>query len=618
MPDTTPHAHAQSRETLESVVIRFAGDSGDGMQLTGTQFTETSALAGNDLATFPDYPAEIRAPAGTLPGVSGFQVHFSSNAVYTPGDAIDVLVAMNPAALKANIADVRRGGTLILDTAGFNTKNLEKAAYAADPRGDGSLDGYDVMEIDITDLTLKALEDLKMNQRNAVRSKNMFALGLVYWMFGRGVEHTDAWLDQKFGKKPDVLEANKRALHAGYNFGETTETFKHVYEVKPAQLAPGLYRNVSGNEALAFGLMAGCERADLELFYASYPITPASPILHYLAKQKALGVATFQAEDEIAAMSAAIGASYTGALGMTATSGPGMALKAEAISLAVILELPVIVVNVQRAGPSTGMPTKTEQADLLQAIYGRHGETPLPVLAARSPGDCFYAAIEAVRVAVEHMTPVILLSDGYIANGAEPWPVPRIADIPKITVRHPEPTDGFLPYARDERLARPWATPGMKGLEHRVGGLEKANLTGNVSYDPKNHELMSHLRRDKVRNVAESIPPTEIFGDDRGDLVVVGWGGTFGAIHEGVERMRKRGHAIGHVHLRWLNPLPKDLGEILARYQRVLVPELNLGQLSKIIRAEHLVDARPFTKIQGQPFWVSEIEDAIKAQLEAN
>jgi 2-oxoglutarate ferredoxin oxidoreductase subunit alpha len=616
MPDT--NALTVARETVDSVVIRFAGDSGDGMQLTGTQFTTTSALAGNDLATFPDYPAEIRAPAGTLPGVSGFQVHFSSQDVFTPGDVVDVLVAMNPAALKRNLGDVRKGGTVILDTAGFTKKNLDKAQYDLDPRKSGDLEGFDLIEVDITELTLKSVEDMKMNNREAVRSKNMFALGLVYWMFDRTIDHTLDFLTKKFKTKPVILEANLRALKAGYHYGETQQLFRHVYEVKAAEYAPGLYRNISGNEALAFGLCAAAELADIELFYASYPITPASPILHYLARQKALGVRTFQAEDEIAAMCAAIGASYAGALGVTATSGPGVALKAEAIGLGLIYELPAVIVNVQRAGPSTGMPTKTEQADLLQALYGRHGESPMPVIAAKSPGDCFFAAIEAARVALKFMTPVILLSDGYIANGAEPWPIPNVSDIPSFPVSFRTEPDGYQPYLRNENYARPWALPGTKGLEHRLGGLEKQEITGNVSYDPANHQRMSEIRRDKVLKVADDLPPTEIFGDPKGDLVVVGWGGTYGAIHQGVARARERGHEIGHVHLRWLSPLPNDLGDILRRYQRVLVPELNLGQLSKVLRAEYLVDARSYCKIQGQPFRVSEIEDAIRAQLEAN
>ena len=588
------------------------------MQLTGSQFTETSALAGNDLATFPDFPAEIRAPAGTLAGVSGFQLHFSSEHVFTPGDSVDVLVAMNPAALKANIGDVRRGGILILDTAGFNARNLEKAGYASDPRTDGTLAGHRIIEVDITDLTLKAIEDLRLPVRTASRSKNMFALGLVYWMFSRSLDHTLGWIGAKFAKKPDIKQANELALKAGYNYGLTHEIFAHVYEVKPAHLEPGLYRNISGNEALAYGLIAAAELSGLDLFYASYPITPASPILHYLASQKALGVRTFQAEDEIAAACSAVGAAYAGSLAVTATSGPGVALKGETIALATALELPMIIVNVQRAGPATGMPTKTEQADLLQALYGRHGESPVPVVAAQSPGDCFYAAIEAARIAVRQMTPVFLLTDGYIANGAEPWRIPKVADLPKIKVHfHTDPAT-FQAYARDEELSRPWALPGTPGLEHRVGGLEKAHLSGNISYDPENHERMSKLRLAKVQQVAKHYEPTSVFGDEKGGLLMVSWGGTFGAVREAVTRARKRGQRVSHVHLRNMSPLPNDLGEILRRYDRVLVAELNLGQLNKVLRSEYLVDAKSYAKIQGQPFKVVELEDAIRHQLEAN
>ncbi len=605
-------------ETLDSVVIRFAGDSGDGMQLTGTQFTETSALAGNDLATFPDYPAEIRAPAGTLAGVSGFQLHFSSEHVFTPGDSVDVLVAMNPAALRVNLEDVRKGGILVIDSAGFDARALDKAGYPSDPRTDGSLDGWRVIEVPITDLTLKAIEELRLPVRTAARSKNMFALGLVYFMFGRSLDHTLHWFEQKFAKKPDIKEANVLALKAGYNYGLTQELFAHVYEVRPAELEPGLYRNISGNEALAYGLIAAAELSGLELVCASYPITPATPILQYLASQKALGVRTFQAEDEIAAACAAVGAAYAGALSVTTTSGPGVALKGETIALAAALEVPMVIVNVQRAGPATGLPTKTEQADLLQAFYGRHGESPIPVIAARSPGDCFYAAIEATRCAIRHMTPVFLLTDGYVANGAEPWRIPKIADLPKIDVKFRTDPEGFQPYSRDDELARPWALPGTPGLEHRVGGLEKQHLTGNVSTDPKNHERMSKLRLEKVQRIARHYEPTEVFGDSSGSLVVVSWGGTFGAVREGVVRARRHGHRVGHVHLRNLCPLPQDLGEILRKFDKVVVPELNLGQLTKVLRSELLVDARSYGKIQGQPFKVAEIEDAIRAELEAN
>ncbi|MEM9192338.1 MAG: 2-oxoacid:acceptor oxidoreductase subunit alpha [Myxococcota bacterium] len=607
-----------SAETIDSAVVRFAGDSGDGMQLTGSQFTETAALAGNDLATFPDFPAEIRAPAGTRAGVSGFQVHFSSERVFTPGDSVDALVAMNPAALAKNLPDVRNGGIVLLDATGFNKKNLEKARLDADPRSDGSLEGYKVIEVDITTLTLKALEELRLPQKSATRCKNMFALGLMYWMYGRDLDHTEQWLETKFGKKaPELVDANVRALRTGYHYGETHELFAHVYQVEAADLEAGLYRNISGNEALAYGLVAAAELASVDLFYGSYPITPASPILHYLARHKALGVKTFQAEDEIAAVCAAIGASYGGCLGVTASSGPGIALKQEAIALAAIYELPMIIVNVQRAGPSTGMPTKTEQADLLQAVWGRHGESPIPVVAAKSPGDCFWAAIEAARIAYRHTTPVMLLSDGYIANGAEPWRVPTVSSIPKIEVSFATEPEGYQPYARNDELARPIALPGTPKLEHRIGGLEKEHLTGHISYDPENHQRMSQLRADKVERVAQSISPTEIFGDSEGELLVVGWGGTFGAIRKAVSTVRQNGHRIGQVHLTHLMPFPEDLGEILRRFEHVVVPELNMGQLVKMIRSRYLVDARPVTKIQGQPFKVNELVEAMMAELEA-
>ena len=605
-------------QTVESVVIRFAGDSGDGMQLTGTQFTETSALAGNDLATFPDFPAEIRAPAGSLAGVSGFQVHISSNEVFTPGDEPDVLIAMNPAALKANLKDLKKAGVLILDIDQFNDKNLTRVGYKANPIEDGTLNGYQVHKVDITGMTLKSIEELGLNQRTAVRCKNFFALGLVYWMYNRSLEHTLAWIDAKFPGKPEIADANRRALKAGFNYGETVEVFAHTYQVAQAAIEPGLYKNISGNEALALGLMAAAELSGLDLFLGSYPITPASDILHALSRNKHMGVRTFQAEDEIAAIAASVGAAYAGSLAITTTSGPGMLLKAEAMNLALMLELPLIIIDVQRGGPSTGLPTKTEQSDLLMAMYGRNGESPIPIVAARSPGDCFYAAIEAARIALESMTPVILLSDGYIANGAEPWKVPEMAKIPRIPVKfHTDPAT-FKPYSRSETLARPWAIPGTPGLEHRVGGLEKENVTGNVSYSPENHELMSRLRAEKVAKVADRYGRTEIFGDEAGDLLVIGWGGTTGAIRAGVKAMRERGHKIGHVQLRNLNPFPHDLEGILKRYKRVLVPELNLGQLSQLIRARYLIDARPYTRIQGKPFKETEISEAIKAQLEAN
>jgi 2-oxoglutarate ferredoxin oxidoreductase subunit alpha len=605
-------------QTVESVVIRFAGDSGDGMQLTGTQFTETSALAGNDLATFPDFPAEIRAPAGSLAGVSGFQVHISSSEVFTPGDEPDVLIAMNPAALKANLRDLKRAGVLILDIDQFTDKNLTRVGYSANPVEDGTLTGYQVHKVDITGMTLRSIEELGLNQRIAVRCKNFFALGLVYWMYNRSLEHTLAWIDAKFPGKPEIADANRRALKAGYHYGETVEVFAHTYEVAQAAIEPGLYRNISGNEALALGLMAAAELSGLDLFLGSYPITPASDVLHALSSHKHMGVRTFQAEDEIAAASAAVGAAFAGSLAITTTSGPGMLLKAESVNLALMYELPLIIIDIQRGGPSTGLPTKTEQSDLLMAMYGRNGESPIPIVAARSPGDCFFAAIDAARIALESMTPVILLSDGYIANGAEPWRVPEMSKIAPITVKfHTDPAT-FKPYSRNEMLGRPWAIPGTPGLEHRIGGLEKENVTGNVSYTAENHELMSRLRAEKVQKVADRYGRTEIFGDEAGDLLVIGWGGTFGAIRAGVTGMRARGHKIGHIQLRNLNPFPHDLEGILKRYKRVLVPELNLGQLSQLLRARYLVDARPYTKIQGKPFKESEIHDAIAAQLEAN
>jgi 2-oxoglutarate ferredoxin oxidoreductase subunit alpha len=604
-------------ETVSTVAIRFAGDSGDGMQVTGSQFTDTTALAGNDLATFPDFPAEIRAPAGTLAGVSGFQINFSSDAVYTPGDAPDVLVAMNPAALKTNLKDLKPGGMLILNTEQFTAKNFERVGYTSNPLEDGTLANYRVFKADITGMTLKSIEDLKLTNRNAVRCKNFFALGLVYWLYNRDTSHTIEWIRQRFGETPNGI-ANLRAMKAGYNFGETAELFDHSYEVRQAKIAPGRYRNISGNEALGLGFLAAAELSGLELFLGSYPITPASDVLHFLAGQKGLGVRTFQAEDEIAAVCSAIGASYAGALALTTTSGPGLALKQEAIGLAIVLELPLVIVDIQRAGPSTGMPTKTEQADLLQVMYGRNGESPLPVVAARSPGDAFYAAIEACRIALRHMTPVILLSDGYIANSAEPWRVPVMSDIPRIPVEFRTDREGFQPYLRDDKLVRPWAIPGVPGLEHRIGGLEKENITGNISYDAHNHELMCRIRAERVEKIADDLPETEVHGDASGELLVVGWGGTQGAIRAGVERMRERGHRIGHVQLRHLNPFPRDFGDILRRYQRVLVPELNLGQLVKLIRTRYLIDAKSYPKIQGQPFKEAEIVEALRAQLESH
>jgi len=528
------------------------------------------------------------------------------------------LIAMNPAALKANLRDLKKNGVLILDIDQFTEKNLTRVGYKANPADDGSLNGYHVHKVDITGITLKAIEGSGLSQRAAVRSKNFFALGLVYWMYSRTLDHTLAWIDAKFKGKEDVAEANRRALKAGYHYGETVEVFAHTYEVSQADIEPGIYKNMSGNEALALGLMAAAELSGLDAFLGSYPITPASDILHALSKHKHMGVRTFQAEDEIAAVAASIGAAFAGSLAITTTSGPGMLLKAEAINLALMMELPLVIIDVQRGGPSTGLPTKTEQSDLLMAMYGRNGESPIPIIAPRSPGDCFYAAIEAARIAVESMTPVILLSDGYIANGAEPWKVPDMSKIAPITVKfHTDPAT-YKPYGRDDKFARPWAIPGTPGLEHRIGGLEKENVSGTVSYTAENHELMSRVRAEKVQKVAERYPRTEIFGDEAGELLVIGWGGTFGAIRAGVKGMRQQGHKIGQVHLRNLNPLPNDLGDILRRYKRVLVPELNLGQLSLLLRAKYLVDARPYTKIQGKPFKESEILQAIAAQLETN
>lgn len=604
-------------ETVSTVAIRFAGDSGDGMQLTGTQFTDTTALAGNDLATFPDFPAEIRAPAGTMAGVSGFQINFSSEQVFTPGDSPDVLVAMNPAALKTNLKDLRKGGMLILDSAEFNKRNLERVGYAQSPLEDGSLANYQVFQADITNMTLRAIEELKLNQRIAVRCKNFFALGLIYWMYGRDMSHTVRWIEKKFGGST-IGDANLRAMRAGFHFGETAELFDKSYEVKQAKIAPGRYRNISGNEALGLGLIAAAELSGLELFLGSYPITPASDVLHFLARYKHMGVRTFQAEDEIAAVCSVIGAAYSGALAITTTSGPGLALKSEGIGLAAMLELPMVICDIQRAGPSTGMPTKTEQADLLQVMYGRNGECPIAVVAARSPGDCFSTAIEACRIAIRHMMPVVLLSDGFIANSAEPWRVPEMAQLSPIEVKFHTATEGFAPYLRDERLARPWAVPGVPGLEHRVGGIEKQDITGHISYDGANHEHMSRLRHERIRKIADDLPATEVFGDRAGDLLVLGWGGTFGAIRAAVVSMRERGHRIGHVHVRHINPFPNDLGDILRAYDRVLVPEMNLGQLVRLVRDRYLVDARSYPKIQGQPFKESEIVEAIKAQLESH
>ncbi|MFZ5476952.1 MAG: 2-oxoacid:acceptor oxidoreductase subunit alpha [Myxococcota bacterium] len=596
-----------SVETREDVVIRFAGDSGDGIQLLGSQFTSTTARLGNDLATFPDYPAEIRAPAGTPAGVSGFQLQFSARDIATPGDAPDALVAMNPAALKVNLGDLRRGGLVIVNAEKFVPRELEKAGYAASPLEDDTLTDYQVIRVDMGRLTKEAVDGLGLAGKEVERCRNFFALGITYWLYSRSLEATRAWIEHKF--EAPWREANLRALEAGYNYAENTEAFTSRYEIPPARLAPGRYRNLMGNHATALGLVAAAQKAGLPLFCGSYPITPATDILHHLAGYKAWGVMTFQAEDEIAAMGATIGAAYAGVLGVTTTSGPGMALKTEALGLAVMTELPLVIVNVQRGGPSTGLPTKTEQSDLLQALVGRNGEAPLPVLAAASPADCFRMAVEAVRVAVAYMTPVVLLTDGYLANGSEPWKVQKLADLPDLPVRFRTDPAGFQPYGRDpDTLARPWVRPGTPGLEHRIGGLEKADGTGNVSYDPANHDRMVRLRASKVAGVA--VPDQEVFGDPDG-LLVVGWGSTYGAIRTAVDQARARGHRVGHAHVRYLNPLPRNLADVLARYDRVLVPEMNLGQLSLWLRAKTGITPVPLTKVQGRMFKVQEIVDAI-------
>ncbi len=600
------------------VVIRFAGDSGDGMQVTGSQFTAESALAGNDIATLPDFPAEIRAPAGTIAGVSGFQVNFSSHDIFTPGDEPDVLVAMNPAALKANIGDLAPNGVLIVDKETFTEANLKRAGYDSNPLTDGSLAKYQVFAIEVGKLTTLALRDLGLNNRTVSRCRNFFVLGLVSWLYQRPTERTVEWIKNRFRKVPSVMEANLRAFRAGYNFGETTELFASAYKVPPAKIAPGLYRSITGNSATALGFVAAAVKSGRPLFLGSYPITPASDILHELAAYKNFPIYTFQAEDEIAGVCAAIGAAFGGAIGVSTTSGPGMDLKAEAIGLAVKVELPVVITDIQRAGPSTGMPTKPEQADLLMAMFGRHGESPLPIIAAATPADCFYCAYEAVRIAIKYMTPVILLSDGHLANGAEPWLVPDVSELPPIEVNFRTDPNGFMPYARDEvTLARPWAIPGTPGLEHRIGGLSGEHLTGNVSYSPSNNEMMVRLRARKIAGIAREIPPTEVYGDPAGgELLILAWGSTYGTVREAVDHLRSKGKSVSHVHLRFLNPLPSDLGEILRRFKKVMVAEMNMGQLLKLVRAEYLVDAFGCNKIQGRPFKVSEIVNRAMRALE--
>ena len=620
----SPPESAKSIEHLEAATVRLAGDSGDGMQITGNQLTNTSALAGNDVATFPDFPAEIRAPKGTRAGVSGFQVHFASEDIFTPGDQLDTLIAMNPAALVTNLTDLKPGGILIVNEDSFDERDLKLANVEENPLENDSLESYRLFRVPMTKLTRKAVEMVEtadgkgLSQKIADRCKNFLAMGLVYWLYGRDLDPTLRFIEEKFGKRPEIVEANEKALRAGWNYGETTEAFISSYKVDRASLPAGTYRNVMGNQALAWGLITASQMSGTELFYGTYPITPASDILHELSKFKEFGVRTFQAEDEIAAVCSTIGAAFGGAMAVTASSGPGIALKGEAMGLGMILELPMIIINVQRGGPSTGLPTKTEQSDLLQVMYGRNGESPLPVIAACSPSDCFEVAQEAWRIATRFMLPVILLSDGYIANGAEPWRIPDIEDLPKIAVEHPQASDDgavFQPYARDERLSRPWAVPGTPGLEHRLGGLEKQDISGNVSYDSDNHQHMTNVRRQKVQNIAAEIPEQMVTGNESGDLLVVSWGGTFGACTTAVDQCRRDGLSVSHAHLRYLNPFPRNLGEVLSRYQRVLVPELNMGQLRSILRSTYLVDAVGLNKVQGKPFAVSEIVAKIKELL---
>jgi 2-oxoglutarate ferredoxin oxidoreductase subunit alpha len=610
---------AKAVEQRDSVVIRFAGDSGDGMQLTGGQFTSETAMLGNDLSTLPDFPAEIRAPAGSLPGVSGFQLHFADHDILTPGDRPDVLVAMNPAALKTNLNDLVKGGTLIVNKDAFTDRNLEKAGYAANPLEDGSLGEFQVHDVGLTSMTLEALKEIDVTKREAERAKNMFALGLMSWLFNRPTEGTLAFLERKFAKAPNIRDANVKAFHAGYAFGETTETFVVSYEVKPATLKPGTYRNITGNQALAYGLIAASKLSGLPLFLGAYPITPASAVLEALARHKNFGIRTFQAEDEIAAVGAAVGAAFGGALGVCTSAGPGIVLKQETIGLAITLELPLLILDVQRAGPSTGMPTKPEQADLLMVLYGRNSESPVPVVAAATPGQCFEAAIEAARIALKYRTPVFLLSDAYLANGSEPWLLPDLAELPDISVpfaTEPNFEDVFMPYLRDpSTLARPWAVPGTPGLQHRIGGLEKADVTGNVSYDPDNHDLMVRLRDRKVAGIAADIPELEVDDPDGAKLLVLSWGGTYGPAAAGVRRIRKDGGAVAHAHLKYLNPFPRNTGDVLKRYDRVLVPEINLGQLLQLVRAHFLVDAVGYNRVRGLPLRASEVADAIRTML---
>ncbi|MFQ5669895.1 MAG: 2-oxoacid:acceptor oxidoreductase subunit alpha [Acidobacteriota bacterium] len=602
---------------LKDVVIRFAGDSGDGIQLTGNQFTSTAAVLGNDVSTLPDFPAEIRAPAGTLPGVSGFQLHFSSGEIFTPGDRPDVLVAMNPAALKVNVEDLTPGGILVVNVDTFTERDLAKAGYETNPLEDGSLAAYRVFPVELTRLTRAALQETHIGNRAVDRCKNFFALGMMYYLYQQPTKVTDRWLEQKFAGKADLIQANKLALRAGFAYCEASEFFQETYRVPPARLSPGRYRNISGNEALALGMVAAAQQAGRPLFLGSYPITPASDILHELSRYKNYNVCTFQAEDEIAGIGAAIGASFGGAIGFTSTSGPGLCLKSESIGLASMVELPLVIADIQRGGPSTGLPTKTEQGDLLQAMFGRNSGAPLPILAPATPGECFMTAFDAVRIAIRYMTPVIILSDGYLANGAEPWRIPDPDDLPAIHVSFPSEQRGFLPYSRDERtLARPWAIPGTPGLEHRIGGLEKQDGSGEVSYDPANHEKMVRLRAEKIARIAQDIPELEVFGPDPAKILVIGWGGTYGAIRSAVRKAQENQEPVAAVHLRHLNPFPRNLGSILSRFDRVLVPELNLGQLAMLLRARYLVEISSFNKVQGRPFSAGEILNKIHDLME--
>ncbi len=605
----------KENQNLVDVVVRFAGDSGDGMQLTGSQFTDTTALAGNDLNTLPDYPAEIRAPAGSLYGVSGFQIHFSSSDIYSPGDSPDVLVAMNPAALRINLKDIKETGMIIVNSDAFDLKNIKLAGYETNPLEDGSLDKYRVHKIPISSLTSNALEGSGLSVKEVARCKNFFALGIMYWLYNRSIDTTVKWIETKFAKNPSLVDANIRALKGGYYFGDSTEIFSTRYTVKPAKLPAGNYKNISGNEALAIGLAASSMISGVPLFLGSYPITPASDILHFMSGLKNYGIKTFQAEDEISGICAAIGASYGGSIAVTTTSGPGMALKTEALGLAVMTELPLIIINVQRGGPSTGLPTKTEQADLLQAVYGRNGEAPIPVIAAVTPSDCFHMAIEAVRIATKYMTPVILLSDGFIANGTEPWRIPSEKDLPKLKISFRSDPEGYFPYLRDKNLARPWVKPGTPEMEHRIGGLEKSETYGNVSYEPDNHQKMVLLRAEKIKKIADDIPMLEVHGEQEGELLVLGWGGTYGSIVAAVHELWDKKKKVSYANLKYLNPMPKNTGEVLSKFNRILIPELNMGQLSKIIKSEFLIPVESLNKVKGLPFKSSEIKEKILKML---